>query len=277
MKQRLMLDTALNYDIAKEELELIRINLHNKINSWLCNFIVFTANAIEMKIDGREIKSWNDYVAFIQYHVNCKEDAMMILKSAYISFQHCADWKFHMTLALCKELNYALIKKPGIKSNGNFIEKIITYRQNELRKQICRQSGKFNGYTYRVIRACNNDKSNTMQRNYPKYFHEWMLQYKEPTYIEKKKGRPFGPGNKSRGLGPYNNTNTNKSNNAKMTNKNTAKMTRKENMADIAVQEDEIKRKRLLLASIPEDEDDDNDTSKYNSISLFYIKINLLY
>ena len=168
-----------------------------------------------------------------------------------------------MTFAICRELNYAIIKKFGIKSSGNFIEKIITYRLNEIRKQICRQSVKFSGYTYRVIRAYSKDTdtTKTMQRNYPKYFHEWMLQWKEPTYIAKKQGRPFGtnnsvnqaPGSKARGLGPYNNY-------TKKKNKNT-KMTRKELMADIAVQEDEMKDKRLLLASLKNDDEDD-DSSK---------------
>ena len=257
MKQKMMLETAINYDAAKEELELIRINVHNIVNSWLCHFIIFTAKAIGMTLGGSEITSWNDYIKYIQYHIHTKDDAMMVVKSAYMSFQHNIDYKYHMTFAICKELNYAIIKRHGIKSSGNFIEKIITYRQNEIRKQICRQLGKFNGYTYRVIRACSEDKTKTMQRNYPKYFHEWMLQWKESTYLAKKKGRPFGSsnsvtkatGSKERGLGPYNDKKKKKKN---------TKMTREELMADIAVQEDEMKQKRLLLATLMETEEDSN-------------------
>lgn len=256
MKQKQMLETAPNYDAVKEELELIRINVHNIVNSWLCHFIILTAKAIGMTLGGSEITSWSEYIKYLQYYIHNKEDAMMVVKSAYMSFQHSTDYKYHMTFAICRELNYAIIKKNGIKSSGNFIEKIITYRQNEIRKQICRNSGKFSGYTYRVIRAYSKDKTKTMQRNHPKYFHEWMLQYKESTYLAKKKGRPFGtstsvpkePGIKARGLGPYSDK---KKKNTKK------KMTREELMADIAVQEDEMKQKRLLLATMVDNDDDD--------------------
>ena len=91
MKQRLMLDTAINYDVAKEELELIRINVHNIANSWLCHFIIFTAKAIGMTFGDSEISSWNDSIKYLQYHIHSKEDAMMVIKSAYMSFQHNID------------------------------------------------------------------------------------------------------------------------------------------------------------------------------------------
>ena len=70
MKYRLMLDTAINYDVAEEELELIRINTHNKVNSWLCHFIIFTAKEIGMTLGGSPISSWNEYLKFLQYHVH---------------------------------------------------------------------------------------------------------------------------------------------------------------------------------------------------------------
>jgi hypothetical protein len=209
MKYRLMLDTAINYDVAKEELELIRINTHNKVNSWLCHFIIYTAQEIGMTLGGSQITSWNDYLKFLQYHIHTSDDAMLVMKSAYFAFQHNVDYKLHMVCALCVELNYGIIKIKDVKTRGSFIEKIITYRQNELRKQICRNSGKYSGYTYRIIRAYSKheDKTKTMQRNHPKYFYDWMLQYKQSSYIAKQKGRPVGSTtkgtDKQRPLGPY--------------------------------------------------------------------------
>ena len=253
MKQRLMRDTAVNYDVAKEELELIRINTHNLVNSWLCHFIMYAARAIGMTLDGKEISTWSDYVKYLTYFIHTKDDAMMVTKSAYMSFQHNMDYKFHMTCAVCKELNYGIIKKHNIKSSGNFIEKIITYRQNEIRKQICRISSKFSGYSYRVIRAYSKDKTKTMQRNYPKYFHEWMLIYKESSYVAKQKGRPVGSStnaNKPRTMGPYNDK--------KMKKKKEQKMTREELIADIAIREDETRKQKLLLASLEDDVDDNS-------------------
>lgn len=252
MTHRIMLDTAVNYDVAKEELELLRMNVHDMINSWLCRFIVMTSQKIGMKLGSDPIVSWNDYLKWLHHYLNNEDDAMNVMKSAYFSFQHNTDYKKHLTFALCIELNLAIIKKKDVKTRGNFIEKIITYRQNEIRKQICRASGKYSGYTFRIIRAHSADKSKTMQRNHPRYFHDWMLQYKPSSYVEKKRGRPIGSTvnedtNRVRAMGPY------KTNSKKK--KKAPPMTKKEIAADIALQELELEIKRAQYLKMNDDDD----------------------
>ena len=92
-----------------------------------------------------------------------------------------------------------------------------------------------------------------MQRNHPRYFHDWMLQYKPLTYVEKKRGRPVGSTvnevtNKTRAMGPYK-TNCKK--------KKAPSMTKKEIAADIALQEIELELKRAQYLKM-KDEDDNN-------------------
>jgi hypothetical protein len=181
-----------NYKSTKDSLDLMRDFITTKINSWLKAFIVFCSNEIGMKYRNEPLKTWNDYLGWIQHNIHSKEDAMNIIKTLYLSFQHNNEYRLHMRYSLLVEFNLKLQKlKMKQRSQRNFIEKLISHRLNQFRKQVCTRSSKYSGFSYRVIQK-KFTKTSNRERNYPKYFFPWMIQWDEPTYCPKKLGRPFG-------------------------------------------------------------------------------------
>ena len=189
LKQKLIGD---NYKNTKEALDLMRDYITAKVNSWLKAFIVFCCNEINMTYKEQPLKTWNDYLGWIQHNIESKNDALNIIKTLYLSFQHNEEYRLHIRYSLMVEFNLKFQKlKVKQRSSRNFIEKLISHRLNQFRKQVCTRSSKYNGYSYRVIRK-QFTKTSSRERNYPKYYFPWMIQWDEPTYIPKKLGRPFG-------------------------------------------------------------------------------------
>ena len=78
-------DNVQNYLDIKEELNMFRSIITNKINSMLAAFIVFCGAEVGMEIDGRPISNWLDYLHWIERCIKTREDAMKVIKSLYLS------------------------------------------------------------------------------------------------------------------------------------------------------------------------------------------------
>jgi hypothetical protein len=193
------------YDSTRDELEFMRDKITKIINQWMYAFIIFCANECGMTIKGKPIKTWDDYLFWVTHCIASKEDAMMIIKTLILSFQHLADFRQNLTYAILIEYNYRFPSRDKtVRKTKSFCEKLISHRHNAIRRQINNRSKKSNGYTYKVIRS--EGKNITRERNYPCYFFTWMLIYNETICEQKKKGRPFGSSSaapKSRPTGPY--------------------------------------------------------------------------
>lgn len=243
MHYRRIVDDIDNYNIIKEELSLMRDVITKKINAWLSYFIVFSGRILGMEINKKPISCWNDYLKWVETKIKTEEDAMLIIKSLYLSFQHSDDYRLHLTCSICMEFNISIQDALGSHSKKkrvvndritrNFLERLVSHRQNEIRKQVCTRSGKHNGWTYRIIRPQFTNEFNR-QRNFPRHFHDWMLQYKTPTYKPKKLGRPY--------------SNDTKKDRGMMTHKN-KKLNTKRTREDILEELEEQKRQHALLLS----------------------------
>lgn len=188
-----LLCTGDNYKNTKDSLDLLRDKITTKINSWLKAFIVYCSNEIGMRYKEEPLKSWNDYLGWVQHNIHSREDALNVIKTLYLSFQHNKEYRLHIRYSMLVEFNLKF-KKSKVKErcSRNFIEKMVSHRLNQFRKQICTRASKYNGYSFRVIRKKFKIDSDR-ERNYPKYFFPWMIRWEEPTFIPKKLGRPFGP------------------------------------------------------------------------------------
>ena len=132
-----------NYKNIKDGLDLMRDYVTTKINSWLKAFIVFCCNELCMRYKDEPLRTWNDYLGWIQHNIHSKYDAMYIIKTLYLSFQHNADYRLHIRYSLMVEFNLKFQKlKDKERSSRNFIEKMISHRLNQFRKQVCTRSSK---------------------------------------------------------------------------------------------------------------------------------------
>ena len=243
MQYRRMDDDFENYNIIKDELILMRDVITKKINAWLSFFVVFCGRILGMEINKKPISNWNEYLKWVELKLKTEEDAMIIIKSLYLSFQHSDDYRLHLTCSICMEFNLSIQDALGGHSSRrrvvndritrNFLERLVSHRQNEFRKQVCTRSGKFSGWTYRIIRPMFTKDCNR-QRNFPRHFHNWMLQYKTPTYQRKKLGRPY--------------SNESKKDRGMMTHKN-KKLNKKRTREEILEELEEQKRHHALLLS----------------------------
>lgn len=174
------------YKLVKDQLELMRDTWTKLINNWLVAFILNAANAILMIYKNRPISTWDEYLDWVQHNVNSKADAMFVIKSLYLSFQHQPDYRSTIRDALLVEQNKKFPRRHIGRPRRSFCEKLISHRQNALRRQVCTRSSKFTGYKYRVIRKKFHGQINR-ERNFPQYYFPWMITWKPPTYIPKKK------------------------------------------------------------------------------------------
>ena len=176
--------TEENYDIAERELELHRQLITRNISDWLRNFVIFVANESGMRIGENRIMSWADYMYFVEHVLSTEEDAMLIMKSLFIAFQYLQDYKLHMTICISISFNIAITNASRRGIARTFVAKMITYRINQLRKQVNDACEEHNGYNFRLIRP---RKDKTLQKGIPKYISPWMIKKSEPTHQPKRR------------------------------------------------------------------------------------------
>jgi hypothetical protein len=121
-----------NYKTTKDSLDLMRDYITTKVNSWLKAFIVFCSNEIGMRYKEEPLKTWNDYLGWIQHNIHSKQDALNIIKTLYLSFQHNKEYRLHIRYSLLVEFNLKFKKlKVKERCSRNFIEKLVSHRLNQ--------------------------------------------------------------------------------------------------------------------------------------------------
>ena len=173
-----------NYDNLKSELELHRQLITKTISSWIRHFVIYVANQCHMNIMGTNIKTWTDYMYWVENYCKSKEDAMIILKSLYISWDYVPDFRFKMSICVMIQFNLTMHKADRIGISRNFLEKMITFRINLLKKQVNEACKEYNGFKFTTTRRSNNN--NDLEKHMPKYYVPWMI---EQTEIVKKSKR----------------------------------------------------------------------------------------
>lgn len=179
-----------NYKNVKQELELDRHAVTTSIYSWLTHFIVECANHIGIRIHGRELRSWNELLEWIGKGLKTRDDAMMLFKALYISFDYERGYRVHITCAIMMQHNFTL-QRDNDGNTRNFCEKLVTHRLNQLRKQAGDLSIKSSGWGLRIIRPPRNEGDPILPKKLPKCFHEWMITYqpKKKIRVKKENGR----------------------------------------------------------------------------------------
>lgn len=178
------LNTKENYDSAERGLELHRQLITRNISSWIRQFVVYVANECGMRLGENSIMTWSDYMYFVENELKTPDDAMLIMKSLFISFQYLHDFKLHITICISIEFNISIANASQRGIAITFLAKMITYRINQLRKQVNEACEVYNGYNFRLIRP---REDSTLKKGIPKYVSPWMIKKTEPTLSSKRK------------------------------------------------------------------------------------------
>ena len=173
-------DTPENFAIAEKELELHRQLINRSICSWLKSFILYVANEVGMKIGNNRIQTWNDFMYWVENCLHTREDAIMVMKTLYTSFQYVPEHKRHLCICVSYTYNISMLEPDGVGIQKNFIEKMITFRINQFRLQVNNACAIYNGYIFRIIRPRGKASAN-LPECVPKYLHDWMITHEEPT------------------------------------------------------------------------------------------------
>lgn len=184
-----------NYASAYRELELHRQLMTRNISCWIRHFVIYVANEIGMKIGDSKIMTWADYMYWVENELKTRDDAMQVMKSLYISFQYLDDYKYHLTICLMITFNLSMLHASVKGIARNFVVKMITYRINQLRKQVNDACEVHNGFNMRLIRP---RKDKTLQKGVPKYVFPWMIVKSEPTHQPKRKRKSKNSDNNSK-------------------------------------------------------------------------------
>jgi hypothetical protein len=196
-----LLDEGDNYIMVKRELELDRHGVTTSIYNWLTYFVVDCANNIGIRIHNRELRSWNELLEWITKYLKTREDAMMLLKALFISFDYERGYRVHITCAIMYQHNFTL-ERSNDGNTRNFCEKLVTHRLNLLRKQAVDMSVKHSGWGYRIIRPPRKIGEPILPRKVAKFFHEWMITYKPKKKLRSKRDESRRP-NRPRNLVTY--------------------------------------------------------------------------
>ncbi len=161
-----------NYNNIKTELELHRQLITKTVSAWIRHFIIYVANSLGMSINGNRIRTWSDYMYWVENYCKNREDAMMILKSLYISWHYVPDFRFTIGICVMMTYNLTMIGADRIGISRNFLEKMITFRINLLKKQVNDACEEFNGFNFKTTRR--NGKIG-LEKPLPKYILPWMI------------------------------------------------------------------------------------------------------
>jgi hypothetical protein len=161
-----------NYNNIKTELELHRQLITKTVSSWIRHFIIYVGNCLGMSINGNRIRTWSDYMYWVENHCNNKEDALIILKSLYISWHYVPDFRFTIGICVMMTYNMTMIGADRVGITRNFLEKMITFRINLLKKQVNDACEEYNGFNFKTTRR--NGKIG-LEKPLPKYILPWMI------------------------------------------------------------------------------------------------------
>ena len=170
-------DEGDNFKLVKRELELDRHGVTTSITMWLKHFIVECASVIGISIYGRELRSWDELLEWVTRFLKTRDDAMMLYKALYISFDYERGYRVHITCAIMMQHNFTL-ERSDDGNTRNFVEKMVTHRLNQLRKQAGDLSVKHSGWALRNIRPPRKIGEPMLPKKVSKFFHDWMLTYK---------------------------------------------------------------------------------------------------
>jgi hypothetical protein len=171
----------INYNNIKTELELHRQLITKTISSWIRHFVIYVANSVGMTISGNRIRTWSDYMYWVENNCKTREDAMLILKSLFISWHYVPDFRFTIGICYMMTYNLTMINADRIGISRNFCEKMITFRINLLKKQVNDACEEFNGFNFKTTRR--NGKIG-MEKPVPKFVLPWMITRSE-TLVKK--------------------------------------------------------------------------------------------
>lgn len=172
------LPTDHNYAMTYRELETDRIAISITINEWLKQFIVYCAVQVGVTYPERPLRTWNDFMDYIDRFMKTRDDAMLVLKALVFSFDYVPDFRKKITMGVLVQHNLTIVKKPK-ETRRDFCEKMVTHRHNMIRKQINEACEPKTGFHFRVIRPAG---SSGLEERVPKYFSDWMLTH-DPTKI----------------------------------------------------------------------------------------------
>lgn len=170
-----------HYNNIKTELELHRQLITKTVSSWIRHFVIYVANSIGMSINGSRIRTWSDYMYWVENHCRNREDALLILKSLFISWHYVPDFRFTIGICVMMTYNMTMIAADRIGISRNFLEKMITFRINLLKKQVNDACEEHNGFNFKTTRR--NGKLG-LDKPLPKYILPWMIT-KSDTLVKK--------------------------------------------------------------------------------------------
>lgn len=199
-------NTPGNYENTQRELELNRQLITRNISSWIKQFIIYVANESGMKNGDNVIMTWDDYMFWIETSMKTHDDALLVFKTLYISFHYVEDFKLHLTICIMITFNLSMSNASSTGVSRNFVTKMITFRINQLRKQVNKASLMHNGYSLRIIRP---RTELGLDNALPKYFMPWMITKQEPLKNQednKKRKRGSIDYNRRRNVSTYSKT-----------------------------------------------------------------------
>jgi hypothetical protein len=182
-----LLDEGDNYKETKRCLDLDRHGITTTVTMWLRTFIIYCANNNGITIHNREIRSWSDFLEWIERFIKTSEDAMKFYRTVFVSFEYEKRFRVHITCAIMYQSNFTIMRSDD-GNTRNFCEKIITHRINQIRKQTNDLCAKHSGYSFRIIRPPRKPGDPELPKAVPKFFFEWQLQYSKKKKVKPSSG-----------------------------------------------------------------------------------------